>query len=167
PRLFAAWPPYHSGVCDGQALRCSCQAGRSVPARGAPHRRRMTMALVSWLASPIRAIAPGRDEQRHVIVRRGIGDVEAHRHMAEERLVACHPLPCEVFANVEEQLIGASGEVGASKQRLIGAAIGIGAYCDETFATAARRIETPKLDAHIGGRAAAREVEDMCGERAC
>src|SRR5690606_7431850 len=54
-------------------------------------------------APPIRRVAPRRGEQRHVVVRAGVGDRKADRDHVEERRLAA--APAEVFADVEQQLV--------------------------------------------------------------
>src|SRR5687768_8261546 len=73
-------------------------------------------------ASSISGVAPGRAEQRHVVVLRRVRDLEAKRDQIEK------PRRLEIFPDVEHQLIGASAEALAFEQRRLGAPVGVGLY---------------------------------------
>src|SRR4051812_5456665 len=113
-------------------------------------------------APAIGAVRPGRDEQRHVVMRRGMGDAEANRYEIEERrLVWLSP---EVVAYREYELVLARAQVPAADQRLVGAAVGVG---DEVgYVAAAAVVVAGELDRHAGRGPPARGVEHMRGEKA-
>src|SRR6185436_11077348 len=70
-------------------------------------------------AAPVGGVAPWRAQQRHVVMRVGVGDVEAHRHHVEEVLLL------EVLADVELETVLAGLE-RAVDQRLVGAPVLVG-----------------------------------------
>src|SRR4051794_41800330 len=76
------------------------------------------------LAAAVRAVGPGGDEQRHVVVRRRVGDAEADRHEVEERRLV--RLGAEVVPDREHELVLARVQGAAADQRPPRAALGGG-----------------------------------------
>src|SRR3954467_15127951 len=73
-------------------------------------------------ASAVSRIAPGRGEQRHVVVPLGLGDREADRHHVEEWRIGRYRVlqAREVSADIKCQFIGADAQRLAADQWRIG-----------------------------------------------
>src|SRR5215831_17919610 len=78
-------------------------------------------------AAAISAIAPRRDQQRHVVVAFCFRDRESDRnHVEERRRGPRRARTREVVAHVETQFVTSDRQWPAADQRLIGAAVAIG-----------------------------------------
>ena len=84
-----------------------------------PWSERLASAASARLAAAVGGVAIGREQQRHMIVRAGIGHPEAQRnHIQEARLLGLDALGTQVVAGVEDQLVLADGEALALEDRL-------------------------------------------------
>src|SRR3977135_2411779 len=76
--------------------------------------------------SAIGRIAPGRAEQRDVIMPLRLGDGKAQRHDIEEGRIAAVDTPAaKVVAHVKAQFIAPDRQRASADQRLVGAAVGV------------------------------------------
>src|SRR5690554_8175968 len=92
-----------------------------------PWSERLASAASARLAAAVGGVAIGREQQRHMIVRAGIGHPEAQRnHIQEARLLGLDALGTQVVAGVEDQLVLADGEALALEDRRIAAAVVVG-----------------------------------------
>src|SRR2546423_8628801 len=76
---------------------------------------RMNRSFIS--APSVSRIAPGRTQERHVIVRRGVRDLEPDRHHVEESL------GFEIGTHVEHELIRSGAQLFSLQERRVGAAV--------------------------------------------
>src|ERR1044071_372105 len=101
-------------------------------------------------------VAPGRAQERHVIVRRRVRDRKPDRHYVEE------PLAGEVRADVEHELISPGAEGRSLQERRIGAPVAVGGRLRNQRAGLA--LETIQLQRDAGARLAARGIQHVRGE---
>src|SRR5262249_42700488 len=79
-----------------------------------------------WSAAAIGGVAPGRNEQRHVVVALRFGDRESDGHDVEEWRITLGGLQArEIIAHMETQLVTPDRQRPLADQRRIGAAVAI------------------------------------------
>src|SRR6202030_4408242 len=78
-------------------------------------------------ASPIRRIAPGRDQQRHVEMALGLADGKPQRYQVQKRRVRHRHLSLrKILADTKHQFVAADRHRPPMNERMIGAAVGVG-----------------------------------------
>src|SRR5687768_5612281 len=78
------------------------------------------------LAPSVRAVGPGRHQQRHVIVRALVVYAEADRYLSQKRdLRNGETLPLEVIPHEEDDLVQTLLKLTLSDKRAVGAAVPI------------------------------------------
>src|SRR5882672_10336828 len=121
--------------------------------------------MLSSLTSAIGRVAPGRAEQRDVIMPLRLGDGKAQRHDIEEWWIATRDTPAaKVVADGKTQFITSNRQGLPADQRLIGAAVGIRYSRLNTMGFFAGELIEPDGDAD--GRTAGVRVEHMGAEPA-
>ena len=117
------------------------------------------------LAAAIGGVGVGRDEQRHVVVLARIGDPESDRDEIEEGGIGQRDASgTQVFADVEQQLVGTCHKVGPSQQRLVAAAVVVGGHRGEPAAVVT--VDPIELDPQARSRPSAGGVENVGGQPA-
>src|SRR5712692_2067879 len=131
-----------------------------------PRRPAAPAARTSRLAPAIGGIAPGRNKQGNVIVRLGIGDGKAHRHLVEVRRIGQGQAGrAEIRADVEAELVAAGLHLVLGQKRGIGAAVAIGRHrAQETEPSV--RLHRRELYADTDGGQPPRRVQDVGGQGA-
>jgi len=105
-------------------------------------------------AAAVGLVGPGRDDQRHVVVLRGIRYAEPDRHPIQKR----SSLYLEVVTDVKDQLIPPGPKFVLREQRGIGTPVCIGPKGSGDL------IIPYQIDPHSGGGNAAQDIEHVSGE---
>src|SRR5262249_26256936 len=130
--------------------------------------RRITVWVGSKLArftstAPISAVGPGGDEERDMIRHGGVGNSESDRDAVEKtRFGQRSAFADEIIADVTHHCVLRDTQLVCSEQRLICAAIGIGA--DSFEEPGFLGVEKPELDLHALSRTSMCGVEDVSAE---
>lgn len=77
------------------------------------------------LAPPVRCIAEGRSEQRHVVVQVFVVNLEPDRNAIQERRAFEQPGTYEMFANIKFELVEAALQIALRDERIIRPSIAI------------------------------------------
>ena len=86
-----------------------------------------TATRIGPSASPIRRVAPGRDQERHVEMAFGLADRKPQRNLVEKWRIRHRHLPLgKILADTEHQFVAADRHRPAIDQRLIGSAVRVG-----------------------------------------
>jgi hypothetical protein len=115
------------------------------------------------LTAPVGGISEGREQERDVVMRVGVGHAEPDRdHVEEERISPGLPRGAQVIPGGEVQFIRAGGKGFGRQNGAVGPPVIIRDHGDDL---AQRALFDPEEgDRHSGGRCAGGSIEDMGGQ---